>query len=485
MSIANALNNAVSGLTAAARGTEVVSSNLANALTPGYGRRELELSSRLLAGNGGGVQINGVNRIVSSTVLADFRLANSGLARSTVSAGFYTSLEASIGLPQDDGSLSSLVSSLETSLISAASRPDSEVRLRGVVEAASDFVKKIQSISGSIQEQRSSADRQIGLQVNSLNENLSEVARLNREIIVEGANGRDTSSLLDARQAVIDQISEVVPVREMPRENGRIALFTSGGIALLDGKVPATFGFSPAGKLTAEIGPDAAILGKLSIDGEIASDVQMSLLAGGTLSELFRIRDDYGITAQASIDSIAREMHDRFADHTIDPTLSAGLSGLFTDGSANFDPANEQGLSARLRVNANVDPAQGGEVWRIRDGMNAATKGDVGSSSMIDGFAKALSEARGYTASAASGGYGNLSALTSAVASEVSASRLSSEARKTHDAALQSSLQTALFSDAVDSDREMEMLLQLEKAYAANAKVIQAVNEMLDSILRI
>ena len=35
MSIANALNNAISGLTAAARGTEVVSSNLANALTPG------------------------------------------------------------------------------------------------------------------------------------------------------------------------------------------------------------------------------------------------------------------------------------------------------------------------------------------------------------------------------------------------------------------------------------------------------------------
>ncbi len=43
----------------------------------------------------------------------------------------------------------------------------------------------------------------------------------------------------------------------------------------------------------------------------------------------------------------------------------------------------------------------------------------------------------------------------------------------------------SLLADGVDSDREMEMLLQLEKAYSANAKVIQVVDEMLDQILRI
>lgn len=50
---------------------------------------------------------------------------------------------------------------------------------------------------------------------------------------------------------------------------------------------------------------------------------------------------------------------------------------------------------------------------------------------------------------------------------------------------LQNSLQDALLADGVDNDREMEMLLQIEKAYAANAKVIQVVDEMLDQILRI
>ena len=37
----------------------------------------------------------------------------------------------------------------------------------------------------------------------------------------------------------------------------------------------------------------------------------------------------------------------------------------------------------------------------------------------------------------------------------------------------------------VDTDREMQDLLQIEKAYAANAKVIQTVDEMLDLLLGI
>jgi hypothetical protein len=45
MTISGALSNALSGLRAAGRGAEVVSSNISNALTPGYARRELSLVS--------------------------------------------------------------------------------------------------------------------------------------------------------------------------------------------------------------------------------------------------------------------------------------------------------------------------------------------------------------------------------------------------------------------------------------------------------
>ncbi|MDO5605076.1 MAG: flagellar hook-associated protein FlgK [Paracoccus sp. (in: a-proteobacteria)] len=483
MSIANALNNAISGLTAVSRGTEVVSSNLANALTPGYSRRELELSPRMLAGNGGGVQVSAVNRIVSNTLLADLRLANADMGRSSVAHGFHLMLEKAIGLPQDAGSLPALVSGLETALVSSAVRPDSDNRLRAVADAANQLAGRITSISEAIQDSRTNADREIGLRVAALNDDLHEVARLNRQIIIEQANGREAASMLDARQAVIERISVIVPLREMPRDNGWIALFTVSGATLLDGKAPLDIGFSPAGRLTAEMDPDSGPPGRLFIDGEAANDHQMAMFAGGSLSELFRLRDDYAVAAQAGLDAFARELYDRFS--AADPTVDPGRPGLFTDGGGDFDPANERGLAARLRLNANIDPDQGGAVWRIRDGLNAALPGDVGDSHILNALAATMNAIHGFSSPAAPGSSGTPATFAAGLLSDAASARLTAELRMTHDTARHDSLRGALLAQGVDSDREMEMLLQLEKAYAANARVIQAVNEMLDSILRI
>ena len=69
MSITSALNSAISGLNVTSRAADVVSSNLANALTPGYGRRELEVQS--LVGGSPGVRVVGITRNVDEGVIAD------------------------------------------------------------------------------------------------------------------------------------------------------------------------------------------------------------------------------------------------------------------------------------------------------------------------------------------------------------------------------------------------------------------------------
>ena len=56
MSISGALSNALSGLSAASRAVSLVSTNIANAMTDGYGRRDIELAAR---GIGGGVDVVG------------------------------------------------------------------------------------------------------------------------------------------------------------------------------------------------------------------------------------------------------------------------------------------------------------------------------------------------------------------------------------------------------------------------------------------
>jgi Flagellar hook-associated protein len=75
MSISNAVATALSGLNVTARKAEIVSSNVSNALTEGYGRRSVSVSSADL----GGVRIDGVSRHVNEGVIRERRLAEAGL----------------------------------------------------------------------------------------------------------------------------------------------------------------------------------------------------------------------------------------------------------------------------------------------------------------------------------------------------------------------------------------------------------------------
>ncbi len=93
MTIAGSLNNALSGLTATARATEVVSSNVANANTPGYATRQLEVSSQYLGGTTGGVKVNGVVRNVDQGVINDRVLSDASAGHDSALSAFLNDLE--------------------------------------------------------------------------------------------------------------------------------------------------------------------------------------------------------------------------------------------------------------------------------------------------------------------------------------------------------------------------------------------------------
>ena len=62
MSISSTLSSALSGLTASSRAADVVSSNIANAMTEGYSVRRLDLAARQLGNDGSGVRIVCITR---------------------------------------------------------------------------------------------------------------------------------------------------------------------------------------------------------------------------------------------------------------------------------------------------------------------------------------------------------------------------------------------------------------------------------------
>ncbi len=484
MTISGALNNAMSGLRAAGRASELVSSNISNALTPGYGRRTLALSSSAI-GDFGGVRIDGITRIVNEGIAQDRRLAEARNSEATLVADFFTKLEKVMGTPEDPFSVSARLASFESGLISAASRPDAPERLSRVVSEGRGLVISLNDASKNIQDARSAADRQIAVEVGQLNNALEQIETLNSQITSVQVRGGDNASLLDQRQQVVDRIGAMVPVRSVPRDNGQIALYTEGGAVLIDGTA-AKIGFEPVNVVTPYQTIEAGTLSGLTINGiPMRTNSETGALRGGSLSAQFEIRDELATSAQTKLDALSRDLVERFQDSGVDTTLLAGDAGLFTDGGAAFDPVDEVGLASRLTLNAAVDPEQGGETYRVRDGINATAPGLSGDATLLNALKSALNTTR----APASGNFGTgvftAISLVSTLTSDIGASRTNSEQHLSFTSARLNELTEQQLADGVDTDTELQNLMLLERAYAANARVIQAVDEMMQTIMRL
>ncbi len=484
MSIAGALSNALSGLSAASRAADVVSTNVANAMTEGFARRELALSSRNLGGNGGGVVVDGVNRVVNAAVVTDRRLADAEAGNSNTLAEFYTRFETLLGESGEAGSFTSLISDFETTLIEAASRPDSEARLQAVLEKAQDITTKLNTMSEDLQSVRTEADDQITNQVDTLNTSLQRIDELNAVILAERSSGRDATALMDQRQALVDTIAEIVPVREVARDLDQISLYTTGGAILLEGNA-VTIGFSPSGIINADMSLAGGTLSGFTINGMAITSTNEGMLGGGTLGALITVRDKLAPDAQTQIDAFARNLIERFEDPAMDTTLAAGDPGLFTDDGSALSVADERGLAGRISVNALVDPDEGGALWRLRDGLGAATQGAVGNAALLNAYSEALTETQVPASGTFIGAARSTSGLAADILSQISSARQNTEDRETYATSRSEALNELQLADGVDSDHEMQILMQVEQAYAANARVISAIDEMIQQILGI
>lgn len=479
MSLSLSLSSAVSGLQASARSAELVSSNVANALTDGYGRRDIQLTARSLGGTGSGVEITGVVRVTDQVLLSDRRVAQANMAGSAVLADAFARLEAAIGTPGDAASLGGKIAGLDSALLAATSRPDSEQRLAAVLTAAQGLATQVGKASIAVQMERERADDRIAENVKELNDTLAKVAALNAQILKQVVADRDASPLMDQRQQLIDKIAEIVPLRQIDRDTGQIALISTGGAVLLDGR-PALFGFTPVGKVTPDMTLSSGALSGLTMNGKpVTFGDGSDKLDGGAMAANFRLRDIEAPVQQVRLDALARDLIARFANPSVDTTLTSGAPGLFTDAGAAFNAATETGLAGRLAVNTAADPANGGALWRLRDGLGATTEGPPGESALLTALRGQLTAFLAPASGGFAPGARSFSGLASDVLSYVSRARTGAEAEQSYTAARYNSLRADELAAGVDTDQQLQSLLLIERAYGANAQVIKTVDSMI------
>lgn len=477
MSISSALYNAASGLTASARAVQNVSSNVANAMTEGYAARQLELSASSLGGVGQGVRINGVTRRVDPILLDMSRAANAESQANGARASFWQTLEARIGQPGEG--LSKALAAFDSALIDASDRPDLDNRLSRVVATAQQLTGNLASLSASVQSQRTAADTAIARDVEALNAGLAQIDNLNVTIVKMQAAGQSTLGLEDERQAVLSSLSEIVPIREYPRANGRVTLYTEGGQLLLDLE-PQKLSFSA----TPAIGAGQTLgsgLSDLTVNGRAVDTGANGPFSGGRMAANFAIRDEDAVRAQNDLDALAKCLISRF--ESADPTLAAGDTGLFTENGSRLTATPLAGLAARISVNDLVRPDGHNELWRIRDGLGgAAVPGPVGDASQIQNLIGALEDPISLGTGSAQQSF---SQFLGSVTAGLSQQRHLSETAATQSAAHASELTQQVLAQGVDTDAEMQRLLLVEQAYSANARVITTADAMLRRLLEI
>ncbi|MEL6648012.1 MAG: flagellar basal body protein, partial [Pseudomonadota bacterium] len=279
MSISTALASAISGLNASSRQVQTISNNLANALTPGYGTRQVELSS----GNSdiGGVRITGITRNVDEALLNDRRRADSALADSTTRAAFFADLEVTLGTPEDPQSLTARLAELEASLITASVRPEEETRLQSAVLRAGEVVSALNQASDRVQELRTEAEIRIQQDVTNANEYLRQLERLNTQIVDSRNRGTPAAGFEDQRSQVLDQLAEIVPLRVFKRDNGAIAIYSPTGAGLLDGSA-AELSFTPNNVIVPQMTQGNGLLSGLEITGIlVTTSGDFSPISGG------------------------------------------------------------------------------------------------------------------------------------------------------------------------------------------------------------
>ncbi|SFR51979.1 flagellar hook-associated protein 1 FlgK [Yoonia tamlensis] len=482
MSISSALNNAITGLTASSRMAEVVSSNLSNVMTDGYGRRSVELSSLQLGQFGGGVRVEGINRFVDAGLLADRRLADAAMSANQQSVDALTRLEQQIGGPDDAGSIGAKLAAFETALIRAASDPASDLRLADVALRLGDVAQVLRDNTQAVQGSRQAADAAIDKDINELNAALVQVGELNKDVLRLKSSGADPSALFDARQQIVDKIADIVPLRQIERDNGTIALMTPNGTTLLDARA-VEFGFVRTPTITGDMTFASGALSGITLDG-VAIDPATGIgrLGGGSLGASFELRDSTLVTVQSSLDEIAADLIARFEDPATDPTLVPGDTGLLTDEGGPLDLADIPGLAGRIAINAAIDYKNGGDPSLLRDGLNAATAGPTGNPAQFNNLLDALQVPRADLPGAAiTSAFGRIADFTS----QLGTMRLGAQEKLSYAAARWDTLHEAELANGVDTDIELQTLMLIEQAYAANAKVIETADFMMQRLMEI
>ncbi|MEQ1944689.1 flagellar hook-associated protein FlgK [Mesorhizobium sp. VNQ89] len=481
MSLSSALNIAQSSLRNTARQTSVVSRNVLEASNPDYSRRMAVTTASP------GARSVEIQRAANEQLFRQNLAALSAFnGQSTLFNGMER-LNLMVNGVDNSTSPATAIGKLQEALQLYSASPSNKNLAENTLDAARQVVRTLNDGTTAIQSFRTAADQEIGTAVNELNDLLSQLETANNAVVTGTRTGKDTSDVLDQRDAIVKKIAEYVPVSTYTRADNDLVVLTKDGSMLFE-TVPRKVSFTPSG-----VYAPGTTGSKVYIDGvPVALGTGGNTDASGRLAGMIQLRDGVTTTMQSQLDEVARGLITAFSETSPGGVLP-NQTGLFTWSGGPAVPAAGTlvtGLAGQIRLNPALDSAQGGNPELLRDGgANGAgyvhnTGNNAAYSSLLIGYGERLDApmtfdpAAGLESSSTLGDY-----ATSSIGWFDGLRKSASSAADSKEALAVRTAEALSNETGVNIDQEMSLLLDLEHSYEASSRLIRAVDEMFAALL--
>jgi flagellar hook-associated protein 1 FlgK len=485
MSISHSLDTARSALAIATERSAIVARNISHAGIPGSSRKIVTLTT----GDGNAPRISGIDRSVPPALLDRVVSAQSDAARNSIVSSALEELQV-IGDPQSGSAVGGRLSVFQVLLSTYSARPADMTAATGVLAAAADVVTSLHRGSQIIAEVRASANENMAIAVGDLAANLARIAVLDATVTQGVRRGVDVTDDLDARDQVMLRIADMIGLTVVQRPDQGVSLYTESGVPLYDGIVRSV-----------ELAEGDMVAGRpgpvLLVDGVPASGPEARIsIASGKLAGLLRVRDEISMTYASQYDEIARGLVTVFAEG--DQSVPANLpeaAGLFRIGATADVPGPgmlSAGAAIALQINPRVDPRQGGDISRLRDGgISSADPRYIYNEGTQSGYVDRIIEMAGRLSvglatapEAELPGVASVSDLAASSSGWLQGLRkLWSEETDYSLAVLDRASGTLDQMAGINIDDQILQLMELQKSYQASSKLISTVDAMFDALL--
>lgn len=346
------LNIGVSGLLANQAALRTVGHNISNADSPGYSRQSViqgtntpQFSGAGFAGTG--VEVQSIRRVVDEFAVDQLRLDSSVYNELQT---FTNNIDQIDSLLADTSTgLAPGIQSFFASLNSASDDPTSIPIRQLVISEAEGLVQRFSTVQSRLEQHNDTLNQQLETTAAEVTSLARGIADINKNIVAATGRGQgsEPNDLLDRRDELLRQLSELVSVNVIDKERNAVDIFVGNGQGLVVG--------DRASELRAIPGETDPFRSDLAF---VSGDIQQTvtpLINGGRLGGILNFRDQILDETINSVGRLALTIADELNDQH---ALGLDLDGLF--GGLFFADINGE-ANQRARVHPDKDNRSGNE----------------------------------------------------------------------------------------------------------------------------